>query len=171
MVGHGWWCVSEEMAIVTEGPLRSWEACEASRGRRCVKNLCIFQLCCGSETVLKMSIPFSKTPNMLYNFHTNIQAPYYTYIRVFIWTKHVQMWFSTWDMYIIYCLDDHYEMKSLALCWLCILFFYSSFSETNIETSTRNVHTESILEVLCFISEHAHVWVCCPLLLLFSVHV
>ena len=79
------------------------------------ENLCTFQLCCGSEAVLKMSIPFSKTPNMLYSFHPNIQAPHYTYMCVFIWTKHVQMWFSTWDMYNIYCLDHHYQMKLLAL--------------------------------------------------------
>lgn len=92
-------------------------------GQKMSENLCTFQLCCGSETVLKMSIPFSKIPNMLYSFHTNIQAPHYTYIRVFIWTKRVQLWFSTWDMYNIYCLDDHYQMKLLALCWLCILFF------------------------------------------------
>lgn len=31
--------------------------------------------------------------------------------------------------------------------------------------STLNVHMESILEALYFISEHAHVLVCCPLLL------
>lgn len=33
------------------GVLNSWEASGESRGRRCVKNLCTFQLCCGSETV------------------------------------------------------------------------------------------------------------------------